>query len=126
MKFYFNGKLIRTSKNHEYKYAILSENDGVWSCHSTLEAAEKEYRKPIAARETDIHECMVAIEMLKNGRNYMEVRRGGRWFKVQLKGKDHRGDDKADVATWEKYIKNDKTAIESLNTRKIVELEARA
>lgn len=27
MKFYYNGKLIRTSKTHEYKYAIIRKDD---------------------------------------------------------------------------------------------------
>jgi PIN domain nuclease of toxin-antitoxin system len=118
MKFYYNGKLMRTSKNHDYKYAIVSANDGLWSCHSTLEAAEKEYRRPIAEAETNIHDDMVAIEMLNMGRNYYEIKICKRWHRISLKGKDK--------AYFENHIESNKARIENLKTRRIVELEARA
>lgn len=48
MKFYYNGKLVRSSKTREYKYAVVRETaDGkivVWGCSSTREGAEKMYR----------------------------------------------------------------------------------
>ena len=118
MKFYYNGKLMRTSKTHEYKYAIITAADACCSCHSSLEWAETEYRRPIAACETNIHDCLVAIEMLEMGRNYYEVKICKRWHKISLKGKDKK--------YFEDQIEANKARIEILKTRKIVELEARA
>lgn len=118
MKFYYNGKLMRTSKTHEYKYAIVSENDVLWSCHGTLEAAQKEFRRPIAQCETNIHDYMVAIKMLEMGRSYYEVKICKRWHRIPLKGKT--------VNYFESEIEYFKKRIEILKTRKIVELEARA
>ena len=118
MKFYYNNKLLRTSKTHEYKYAIVTVSDACCSCHGTLEAAEKEYRRPISECETNIHDYMVAIEMLKMGRSYYDVKICKRWHRIPLKGKD--------INYFESNIEYLRNRIETLKTRKIVELEARA
>ena len=42
MKFYYNGKLIRTSKTRHYKYAIGTSDTGCYAtCSETWENAQK-------------------------------------------------------------------------------------
>lgn len=42
MKFYYNGKLIRTSKTRHYKYAIGTSDTGTYAtCSETMENAQK-------------------------------------------------------------------------------------
>ena len=47
MKFYYNGQLVRTSKNHEYKYALINTQTGkcyaCWKDRKNPEA-ELQYR----------------------------------------------------------------------------------
>ena len=126
MKFYYNGKLVRTSKNHEYKYAIIGENGNLWSCHGTLEAAQKEFRRPISECESQIADYHKAIDALNKGKTYYDTKVCRRWYRVQLKGKDITGKDRSEVSTWEGWIESAQNRIHFLNGRKIVELEARA
>lgn len=48
MKFYYKGQLVRTSKTHDYKWAVVEEKDDgsfeVYGCRSKREAAESEMR----------------------------------------------------------------------------------
>ena len=127
MKFYYNGTLMRTSKTHEYHFAILGEDDKLWSCHSTLEAAQKEFRRPIAERESSIEDCRKAIEAIENGRLYFDTKVCRRWYRVSLKGKNLDGKLRSDANTWREDIEMYRSSIEKLTkTRRIVELEMRA
>lgn len=45
MKFYYNGKLVRTSKTHEYKYALLNRADRTLACSATRKGAETAYNR---------------------------------------------------------------------------------
>lgn len=126
MKFYYNGKLMRTSKTHEYKFAIIWPDGTLSSCHGTREAAEKEYRRPISENETAIVDDLKAIEALKAGRTYYDTKICRRWHRISLKGKFFDGTSRSDIGSWERSIECHKRQIERLNTRLIVELEARA
>ena len=48
MKFYYKGQLVRTSKTHDYKWAVVEEKDDgsleVYACRTKREAAESEMR----------------------------------------------------------------------------------
>ena len=129
MEFYYEGKLVRTSKTHDYRFAIVnddfSDKKDVWSCHGTLEAAQKEFRRPIAECETAIAEDQKIIEALQKGYTYVDLKICGRWHRISLKGKDFDGSDRSSVSTWEKQIESHKRRIEYLNTRRIVTLEQR-
>ena len=126
MKFYYNGKLMRTSKTREYHFAVLNTNGTCNSCHSTREAAEKEWRRPIAAHETAIEEDLQCIKALERGKDHIDLKCRCGWIRVQLKGKDLFGNDRGQVSTWREYIESHKRDIAKLRTREIVELEARA
>ena len=41
MKFYYNNKLVRTSKTHNYKYGVFTSNDKLLACASSFELAQK-------------------------------------------------------------------------------------
>lgn len=42
MNFYYNGKLVKTSKTRHYTHGVYSSaTDSVWSCHLTHNAAVK-------------------------------------------------------------------------------------
>lgn len=126
MKFYYNDKLVRTSKTHEYHYAILSANGDVWSCHGTLEAAQKEFRRPISECETSIADTKKIIAALEKGKTYVDLKVCKRWYRVNLKGKNSDGTSRSEISTWANDIPRLEKRIEFLNTRKIVELEVRA
>ena len=123
MKFYYKGKLVRTSKTHEYKFAVMTANDKLCSCHGTLDAAQKALRSKIATLETEIQNCKKAIEASEEGKTRFEIKTGGRWYPVNLSVKDFCGRDRSQKSTWEEYIENAKRSIEQYKTRKIVELE---
>lgn len=125
MKFYYNGKLMRTSKTHDYKFAIVNPSGSCWSCHGTLDAAQKEFRRPIAELEQAIENSKAAIKALKAGKTYYNAKSGRNTYPVKLSGKI--GELKySDISTWEYFIDKDTERMEYLKTRKIVELEARA
>lgn len=52
MKFYYNDKLVRTSKTHEYKYAVINKqitkSNPVKSCSTTYEGCVKYIEKMIS------------------------------------------------------------------------------
>lgn len=41
MKFYYNGKLIRTSKTHEYKFAAITAEGKCLCCSATLDGCKR-------------------------------------------------------------------------------------
>ena len=128
MKFYYNGKLVRTSKTHEYHFGILEPKTGkIVSCHGTYEAAQKEHRRPISEAETSIKRCRAAINAIENGKTSFFWKWNNRYLeKVILKGADFAGNNRGEVSTWEGYIEGYNKFIASHRARQIVELEARA
>lgn len=125
MKFYYNGKLMRTSKTHEYKYAIITENGCCCSCHGTLESAQKEFRRPIAECEKSIANFNMIIRAINSGKKYIDIKEYRYTHRVHFSGKDIAGDDRSQVSTWEKYIRQTKNSMADYESRKIVELEQR-
>ena len=51
MKFYYNGQLVRTSKTHEYKYAVINTETGkAYACSKDMKGIDKamsEIRRPL-------------------------------------------------------------------------------
>lgn len=128
MKFYYNGKLVRTSKTHEYHFGILEPKTGkIVSCHGTYEAAQKEHRRPISEAETSIKRCRAAIAAIESGKKFFYWKWNNRYLeKVKLTETDFKGRNRAEVGTWEEYIDQYNQFIEAHRARQIVELEARA
>lgn len=71
MKFYIDGKLVRTSKTHDYTHALMW-HDSVISCHGSYEQAVKALNRKIAERNYDIENNRAAIKAIDEGRtNYL-------------------------------------------------------
>lgn len=104
MKFYYNGKKVRESKTHEYKYAIVLEqgdNVKVFACAGTRENALKRLQSEINYQK----ECAESnLRWGKNPENY-------KWA-VEYYGTYNPEED---------YKKH----IDKIKQIKIVELEAR-
>lgn len=79
MKFYYNGELIRTSKNHLYTHAVLCfEDDGkirVIGCASSYDLALKVWNRETSLASY-IDETKRAIENAKDGKDYYKVKYG--------------------------------------------------
>ena len=118
MKFYYNGKLVRTSKNHEYHYGVLSSNGkSVNSCHATREAAEKAMAQPISNLRKAIENCKSAIRAIENGKTYYFVKDGRNTWRNEINGRT--------VEDFEGYIKGYLAEIEKFSKCKVIELETR-
>ncbi len=48
MKFYYEGKLMRTSKTHEYKFALLNGAGTCLSCSGTRDGIERERQRRVS------------------------------------------------------------------------------
>lgn len=71
-KYYMNGKLVRTSENPDYRYAVITNEDYLISCHTNKELAQKqlsktmnEYNKRIASDRKWLKEHPTSITTLK-------------------------------------------------------------
>lgn len=82
MKYYYNGKLIRTSKNHIYTHAVIDIADyECIGCRPSEDKAEAIIKSEIAQAERSIANCKSAIKALESGKrgySHKEARRT--WF----------------------------------------------
>lgn len=79
MKFYYNDVLIRTSKTHHYKYAIICRNNCIM-CSATKDGCEKEKQKYINEQLERLGNCRRAITAIENGKDRFEIKDGRRTF----------------------------------------------
>ena len=121
MKFYYNGKLIRTSKNHEYTHAVIDITDnGCVGCRVGADKAEAIIRSEISATERSIANCKAAIKALENGKTGYHARenRSRTWF--------HKFSDRDTVEKYNRSIEQLQGYIDRINaTWQVVELEAK-
>ena len=69
MKFYYEGKLIRTSKNHHYTNALINTDTGKCiTCSSTMEGCERELNRIINEKLNNIENAKKAILAIENGK----------------------------------------------------------
>lgn len=73
MKYYFDGKLIRTSKTHSYRFALLN-GDKVITCSAEKERCVAELNRHIRNCEDSIETAAGAIKSLNSGKK-------GYWWK---------------------------------------------
>lgn len=120
MKFYYNGKLIRTSKNHIYTHAVINNTTGALiGCRKSLELAEAIKTGEINRYYHAIAEQEAAIKALKAGKKGIWLKDGRHsWYKEFT--------DKHTVEYFEECIESLKRSIEYFSENwEIVELEAR-
>lgn len=122
MKFYYNGKLVRTSKNHEYTHAVIDiTNNACVGCRVGADKAEAIIRGEISATERSIANCKTAIKALENGKSGFHAKegRGRTWY--------HKFTTSDTVEKYNRSIEQLKGYIDRINaTWQVVELEARA
>lgn len=124
MKFYYKEKLIRTSKTHEYKYAVINIKTGKCvTCSAKREGCEAYIR-------TAINDYMIKVQ---NSRNLLAaLERGADHFDSTFKGKTYRTKiDKSysfhTAAAAEENIQETLATIDHIkNNWLLVELEAKA
>lgn len=82
MKFYYNGQLVRTSKNHEYTHAVIDITDGKCvGCRVGEDKADAIIRSEISASERSIENCKRAIKAMEQGKSGYYVKEGRRtWY----------------------------------------------
>lgn len=66
-KFYYNGKLVRTSKTHVYTHAVINEKGDVLRCSSTEVLAKAFITSELSRAENEIIDSDKAIKALRNG-----------------------------------------------------------
>jgi hypothetical protein len=119
MKFYYNGKLIRTSKTHEYKYAVIA-NDECLTCSATMDGAQKFINRYINERKDEIKTCENIIRAIEAGAKSFYAVYGRTTEHCKLR--EHHT-----IADTKERIEICKKAIERMTTSwKVVEIEARA
>ena len=120
-RFYYNGELIRTSKDHTYTHAALNINTGkCYGCSSTYKGAQANIDRMISGYRTGIENSKLAIKALEKGaRGYWVKIGGGRSYFERFFKEDT-------IESFEEYIKacEDKLDWIAENLR-VVELEMR-
>lgn len=117
MKFFYNGKQVRTSKTHSYTHAIIDLDGKVVSCHGSLEAATKAHGALGSFHRSYIRDSKAAIKALEAGRAYYFTQ-DRMAYRVPLKGKT--------VDGYRKQIERSEAMLKEYSQYQIVELEARA
>lgn len=119
MKFYYNGKLIRTSKNHIYTHAVINKETGkLIGCRKSLDLAEAIKTEQINRFYHGIATHEAEIEALKAGKKGIWLKDGRHsWYK-----------DFTEIHTveyFEECIESLKRSIKNVSENwEIVELEA--
>ena len=119
MKFYYDNKLIRTSKSHAYTHALIDQNCKAVTCSATREGCEKEHSRLVRKLE----------QIIQNRENALAARAAG---KTQVKWLDGRKtyylklNERRYLDEFSKYIEADRKRLHTMiHDWKIVELEAR-
>ena len=120
MKFYYNDKLIRTSKNHEYTHAVIDANTGVCKgCRTNYQACASIISSEINSEINSIKDDEEMLKAIRTGKNYYTVKFGRHTFREKIRP-DHTVER---ITGW---INGHKEKIEYINKNwKIVELERR-
>lgn len=122
MKFYYNGNLIRTSKNHHYTHAVINENEKALTCSATRQGCEQFIQRYINESLEGIENSKNAIKALNAGKKgyYIKYGRITYWHSFSEYGENT-------VEKCEEWIEHCKNRIEWIKANwKIVEIEERA
>ena len=119
MKFYYNGQLVRTSKNHEYTHAVIDMSNGnLEGCRANKETAESIISSEISRVSKSIQNHKNELKAIEQGKKMYRVKEGRRnyWMPITRTAEQV----KKNIEWCENYIKK----VEA--NWKVVELEARA
>ena len=120
MKFYYNGKLIRTSKNHEYTHAVIDITTGKCKgCRANEYTASTIISTECAWYERQIDNYRNAIKALESGKKGYYAKDGRRTYFSRF-------DADASVENYTRWIEWNMEHIKEIKANwKVVELEAR-
>lgn len=119
MKFYYNGQLVRTSKNHEYTHAVIDTTDGkAVGCRVGEDKAQAIISTEVSQTQRSINNCKNAIKAMEQGKSGYYYKDGRRTYYCKFGTRT--ADDYRERIEWlESYI-------DRINaTWKVVELEVR-
>lgn len=121
MKFYYNGKLIRTSKSHTYTHAVIDTvTGGCKGCRASKETAEAIISTEVAYYEKKIGNYKNAVKALQNGKSGYYAKDGRRTYYSKFSAD-------STVERYNEWIGWDRNYINSVKANwQVVELEARA
>lgn len=117
MKYFYEGKLVRTS-THVYTHAVLDDEGKCVACRNGLEAALKAKEAEKSFFKTIIRDSNEAIKALKAGRKGYFYKMGRSQYFCKFTAEN----------TLERYqtsIANAEAQIARIDTYQVVELEAR-
>ena len=117
MKYYYNGKLIRTS-NHVYTHAVLTPDGKVIGCRNGLANAQRAKDAERGMANNDRRDAEAAIKALRAGRSFYFYHVGRMQYKHTFTAADT-------VEKYERIIRWAEAVNAEVDTYIIVELEAR-
>ena len=88
MKFYYGGKLLRTSKTHYYTHALLTETGVLVGCSSSKEGCEKLRKTYMSDYYDAIHNEEETIKAIAAGRSYVYCKFGRREYREKITAAD--------------------------------------
>ena len=112
MKFYYEGKLVRSSKTHEYSHGVLRDGKVV-SCHGSYDLAVKEMSSRIGRANGRIEACRLALAAIERGDSFYWTKCAGRSYRAEIH------------STKEQYLAMIEESEAYKRSFKVVELEAR-
>lgn len=119
MKFYYEDKLIRTSKTHVYTHALIGQSGKVITCSVTRKGCEKELIRSLHNIERSIMNYENALKAQAAGKKRVVWLDGRTSYYINLCDLD-------DLDKFEEYIVTAKEIIRIITHEwKIVELEVR-
>ncbi len=120
MKFYYNGKLVRTSKTHAYTHAVIDiTTGGCKGCRTSKESAEAVISSEIAQYSKKNDNYKTAIKALENGKSGYYGKDGRRTYYEKFASEDT-------VEKYNRWIAVNDEYIEEIKANwKVVALEAR-
>lgn len=119
MKFYYEDKLIRTSKTHVYTHALIDHSGKTITCSATREGCEKELSRRIREIEQRMMNHENALKAHAAGKRQVMWKDGRNSFYMNL-------NNFKDVASFARYVEAAKETICLMKREwKIVELESR-
>ena len=120
MKFYYNGQLVRTSKNHEYTHAVIDITTGACKgCRVGKDKAEAIISAEVSYLDKKFSNYTNAIKALENGKSGYYAKDGRHTYYTKFSAD-------STIEQYRQWIEWNRDYINKVKTNwQVVELEAR-
>lgn len=120
MKFYYNGKLVRTSKSHTYTHAVIDiSTGGCKGCRTSRDTAEAIITSEVAHYEKKVGNYENAIKAMESGKSGYYAKDGRHTYYTKFSAD-------STVEKYMEWIEWNRDYINSIKANwQVVELEAR-